>query len=278
VNQEIKFSEEIIWGKSLLKKLTAGCEFVKKECPGSSGSGSGGGGGGGPCVSSSKITGSSFSEIKTNGNVTTSIKFSCVPKTTPTPCGCYYYDAHVSISDITSATDNTDPTKNGLVLFEYKDCENNLAIKSFNSAGLYANGLCQKEPPPPEVSGGCASIPAAPGAKTIKISNCSSGEGGGGGGGNVGGGCFKLCVNGETYTVVQPAPEPTPSSSPNPSPTSTNPIVAQTATPTTTPTMTPTPTQTTTPTPTTQPMKIYYYYKDTKKEGSSYLVKKLCCE
>ena len=55
---------------------------------------------------------------------------------------CYYYSLNISSSDIADATGNSNPALDGVVFFEYTDCDGNPQTEQFSSAGTYISTGC----------------------------------------------------------------------------------------------------------------------------------------
>ena len=55
---------------------------------------------------------------------------------------CYYYSLNISSSDLSDATGNSNPALNGVVFFEYTDCDGNPQSEQFASAGTFTSSGC----------------------------------------------------------------------------------------------------------------------------------------
>lgn len=61
---------------------------------------------------------------------------------------CYYFSIDISAIDLADATGNSNPAYNGVLLFNYTDCDGNLQEEQFSSAGTYQSTGCVDDTEP----------------------------------------------------------------------------------------------------------------------------------
>lgn len=174
------------------------------------------------------------------------------PTITPSPCSCIEMQFIVDPNDVVNASGNTTPTLNGVVFWEYTDCNGVFVQQQYGSAGSHNECLCtnistyywqddaqQGTTFSPSYVGPCGVTPTPTNTPSESPTNTPT------------------PTNTETTTPTN-TPTPSITSSPTETPTNT-PTPSITSSPTNTPTPSITSSQTPTPSITSSPGSVYQF-------------------